>query len=42
MMICLEHLLENGDHIQVKDIKKVKYQIIKDIYSIGHVSDRTN
>ncbi len=42
MMICLEHLLENGDHIQVKDIKKVKYQIIKDIYSIGQVSDRTN
>jgi len=42
MMICLEHLLEKGDHILVQDIKKVKYQIIKDINLIGQVSDRTN
>jgi len=29
MMECLEHLLEKGDHLQVKDIKEVKDQLIK-------------
>jgi hypothetical protein len=31
MMKCLENLLEKGDHILVKDIKKVKEQIINTI-----------
>jgi hypothetical protein len=31
MMTCLENLLEKGDHILIKDIKKVKDQIIQDI-----------
>jgi hypothetical protein len=31
MMTCLENLLEKGDHIMVKDIKKVKEQIINTI-----------
>ena len=31
MIECLENLLEKGDHILIKDIKKVRDQIIKDI-----------
>lgn len=31
MMECLESVLEKGDHIEVKDIKKIKDQIIKDL-----------
>ena len=31
MMVCLENLLEKGDHLMIQDIKKVKAQIIKDI-----------
>ncbi len=31
MMECLESLLEKGDQIQVKDIKSIKNQIIKEI-----------
>lgn len=52
MMICLEHLLEKGDHILIKDIKKVKDQIIQppgtsvqrgnDFYSVGQVSNWEN
>ena len=31
LMECLENLLKKGDHILVKDIKKVKDQLIKEI-----------
>ena len=31
MMVCLESLLQKGDHILAQDIKKVKDQIIKEI-----------
>jgi predicted metal-dependent hydrolase len=31
MMACLENLLEKGEHILIKDIKKVKDQLISDI-----------
>jgi hypothetical protein len=31
MMVCLEGLLEKGDHIMLHDVKMVKNQIIKDI-----------
>ena len=31
MMECIESVLEKGDHIEVKDIKKIKDQIIKDL-----------
>ena len=31
MMACLENLLEKGDHILIKDIKKVKSQIINEM-----------
>jgi hypothetical protein len=31
MMACLENLLEKGEHILIKDIKKVKDQLINDI-----------
>ena len=34
MMECLESLLKKGDHILVKDIKKVKDQIIKENQSL--------
>jgi hypothetical protein len=31
IMVCLEHLLEKGDHIMIQDIKQVKGQIIREI-----------
>ena len=42
MMICLEHLLENGDHIQIKDIKRVKDQIIREINPLFKMSKEVN
>ncbi|MFA5819220.1 MAG: hypothetical protein WC854_08080 [Bacteroidales bacterium] len=42
MMECFEKLLEKGDHILIKDIKKVKDQIIKEINPVGQVSNRVN
>ena len=42
MMECLESLLEKGEHILIKDIKKVKDQIIKDINLAGFLSNKAN
>ena len=35
MIDCLETLLKKGDHILIQDIKKVKYQIIREITPIS-------
>jgi len=42
MKECLENLLEKGDQIEIRDIKKVKDQIIKEINPVGQRSNSLN
>jgi len=42
IMECLQLLLKKGDHILIQDIKKIKEQIIKEIYPESQVLKGVN